>query len=280
MLILGLLACVPAADSDPATTPEPERRCNGLAELCERPLDQVAIAVAHNAMNAADDPGWALPNQTHNYERQVADGIRGFMLDVHDQDGEPTLCHGFCSLGSEPLVQGLARLRDLLQANPDDVFVLILQDEMEAAPIEASFAEVGLVGHAITGVPPWPTLGELIDADTRLLVTHERERAEAAPWYHATYELAWDNDYSARSVGDFDCDVLRGQPTNDIFLLNHFLTDPLARPDLAKQANPAEVIRAHVDACEEQSGQTVDWIAVDFYEIGGVLDVVDELNRR
>ncbi|MBX2799839.1 MAG: hypothetical protein KTR31_19325 [Myxococcales bacterium] len=278
-----LLACT--GSDTPTTSPPvstgdtaPARLCNG-APLCDRPLDQVAIAVTHNAMNV-DEEGWLLPNQSFGYEQQVADGIRGFMLDVHDFEGVATLCHAQCGLGSEPLVDGLLRLRALIDAHPDDVFVFVIQDEIEAAPIEAAFAEAGLLDVVVPQVPPWPTLGELVDAGTRLLVTHERDRPDAADWYHPTYGLAWDNDFASKTVDDFDCDVLRGDRSNDVFLLNHFLTDPIATRRLAEEANATDAIWDHVNACEAESGHTVDWIAVDFYEIGGVLEVVAELNAR
>lgn len=253
--------------------------CNGSAELCDRPLSEVALAVAHNAMNVEAE-GWLLPNQHVGYEAQAADGIRGFMLDVHDDEGIATLCHGSCALGAEPLVDGLSRIALLLEAHPNDVFVLILQDEIEPPRIVEAFEASGLRRHAIAQLQPWPTLAELIASDTRLLVTHEGGRADAPAWYHDTYALAWDNDYAAASVEDFDCAPFRGDPGSDVFLLNHFLTSPLASAALAAEANPASVLLEHVQRCEAESGQRVDWLAVDFYDVGDVLSVVTQLNQR
>src|SRR4051812_3962015 len=110
---MWLIATIACTSGDRAHPSPGERTCNGRADLCDRPLDQVAIGVAHNAMNVEDE-GWLVPNQHHGYEQQVADGIRGFMLDVWDQDGVPTLCHGECSLGSEAWSDGLARFSALL----------------------------------------------------------------------------------------------------------------------------------------------------------------------
>src|SRR5690349_202373 len=135
--MLWLLACTgPSPDADDG--PDPPRLCNGSADLCDRPLDEVVVAVAHNAMNVEDE-GWALPNQHHGYEQQVADGIRGFMLDVYDDEGVVTLCHASCLLGSEPLADALVRFSALLDAHPDDVFVFVIQDELEAGPVVAEF---------------------------------------------------------------------------------------------------------------------------------------------
>lgn len=272
MLLFLTVACSPDE-----TTP-PERLCNGSAALCDRRLDQVTLAFAHNAMNTEDE-GWLAPNQHFGYEKQAAAGIRGFMLDVYDYGGL-TLCHAECFLGSEPFADALARFAAILDDYPDDVFAFVIQDDVEAGPIADAFEAAGLVDRTIVPSDPWPTLGELIDADTRLLVTREQPREGAPDWYPAAYDLAWDNNYAAQTVDDFDCAVLRGDPANPIFLLNHFLTIGVGDEDLAAKANPPEVIRDHVDRCEAETGDQVNWLAVDFYDVGGVIDVVADLNAR
>ena len=57
--------------------------CNGSRALCGRRLNEVVFATTHNAFAAADEPGWLFANQRHGIERQLRDGIRGFMLDIH-----------------------------------------------------------------------------------------------------------------------------------------------------------------------------------------------------
>ncbi|MEQ1505234.1 MAG: hypothetical protein ABMB14_23590 [Myxococcota bacterium] len=276
---LGFLVLAAGCAGDPPTdggTDGPPT-CNGAS--CDRPFDALALAIAHNAMNVEDE-GWALPNQHVGYEQQVADGIRGFMLDVYDVDGVPTLCHAACSLGSEPLATALDRFAALLDANPGDVFVFVIQDELDYPLVVDAFDQSALAGRLIGEVDGWPTVGALVEADTRLLVTHEQPRPGAPAWYHPAYELAWDNDYAAASVEDFDCAVLRGDASNDVFLLNHFLTNGVASPELADEANPYDVILDHADRCEAEAGDLVNWIAVDFYDQGDVFGVVDALNAR
>lgn len=278
MLLTIWLACI----HDPASgePPTPVRTCNGSAALCDRSFDEVAFAVAHNAMNVAAE-GFTVPNQHLGYEQQVVDGIRGFMLDVHDDAGVPTLCHFSCNLGSEPLATGMERFAALLDAWPDEVFVFVIEDHVEAEPIVAAIEAAGLVDFVVPEVPAeWPTLGEMIDADTRLLITHEEQRPGSPAWYPATYDLAWDNDYASESVEDFDCDVLRGDPANDVFLLNHFLTQGIGSEELAAEANPHDVLLDHVDRCEAETGDLVSWLAVDFVDVGDVVGVVGELNAR
>ena len=57
--------------------------CNGSAKLCNRRLDQVVFAGAHNAMSNAEIPGWLFPHQPRSIPHQLEDGIRALLIDVH-----------------------------------------------------------------------------------------------------------------------------------------------------------------------------------------------------
>ncbi len=129
LLLFGPLACgdgsaVPrgaggrdgAAGADATARPDgpqPDAAptgCNGAMHLCGRRFDQVAYATTHNAMSN-DDVRWILPNQHHGISRQLAEGIRGLMLDTHYESGQAMLCHAECGAGAKPLAEGLAEIR-------------------------------------------------------------------------------------------------------------------------------------------------------------------------
>jgi hypothetical protein len=57
--------------------------CNGYAELCDKHLDEVAFAGAHNAMSNQDAPGWMFPQQEASMVQQLRDGVRALLIDVH-----------------------------------------------------------------------------------------------------------------------------------------------------------------------------------------------------
>ena len=59
--------------------------CNGRAELCDRPLDRVALAATHNSMSVPL-PGWYSAMQERPIADQLADGIRGLLIDTHYAD--------------------------------------------------------------------------------------------------------------------------------------------------------------------------------------------------
>ena len=58
-------------------------RCNGHAALCDRRLDEVAMLGTHNAMAAADEPGWLFAAQDAGIPQQLEDGVRACMIDTH-----------------------------------------------------------------------------------------------------------------------------------------------------------------------------------------------------
>ena len=57
--------------------------CNGFAELCDRRVDQVVFAGAHNAMSNQDAPGWMFPHHEAGMPQMLRDGIRALLVDVH-----------------------------------------------------------------------------------------------------------------------------------------------------------------------------------------------------
>jgi hypothetical protein len=68
---------------EPKVAPRTIDACNGMLALCDRRLDEVVFAGAHNAMSSADVATWMFPSQERGIRRQLEDGIRAFMIDVH-----------------------------------------------------------------------------------------------------------------------------------------------------------------------------------------------------
>ncbi len=62
--------------------------CNGHRELCDRPLDEVALVATHNSMSVAL-PGWYSSVQERPIGDQLDDGVRGLLIDAHYADRLP-----------------------------------------------------------------------------------------------------------------------------------------------------------------------------------------------
>jgi hypothetical protein len=268
----------PLCDPTGVTLPEP-LVCNGHAELCTRSYADVSFAMAHNAMNSAEE-GWPAPNQTLRLWSQLDLGIRGFMLDTYRYRGETVLCHGTCAAGRRPFVDALRDLRAFLDCHPAEVVTLILEAHIDEPTTAAAFAEAGLMPYLDEqpiGSSAWPTLGDMIASGRRLVVFTESSAVTLA-WHHEAYAFMWDTNYAATAPGDFSCDVLRGSRANRLFLLNHFLTAPLGSITLAETVNHNPLLLDRARACQTETGFLPNFVALDFVDVGDLLPTVDALN--
>ena len=62
--------------------------CNGHAQLCDRPLDEVVLPATHNSMSVPLE-GWFAALQERPISGQLEDGIRGLLFDTHYADRLP-----------------------------------------------------------------------------------------------------------------------------------------------------------------------------------------------
>ena len=237
--------------------------------------------------NAADS--WFLPNHPDGLLPQLDRGIRGMMLDVHPYDGDdatkkgkPMLCHGFCAGGSRDFAEALAELRGWLIAHPTEVLVLVLEDYVDEATLDAALVASQLRPLCIDRVPklPWPTLAETIAANQRVLIMTESSKGQL-PWNYGYEKIAFDTPYAAETAKDFACTVLRGQPTHAFFVVNHFLTAGLTSHDkLAGLVNHNPLLADRVKQCETAHSHRANLIAVDWYTTGDVVALATALNLQ
>jgi hypothetical protein len=252
--------------------------CNGAVELCARRYDEVVYPTTHNAMSNAED-GWESPNQDFNIAHQLADGVRGLMLDAHEWGDDVLLCHAFCPLGSLPLADGLAIIREFLHGHRGEVVTIIFESYVTPEEMATAFEKSGLdrYVHVHVAGEPWPTLRELIDADERVVVFTD-DGGGTFPWYMDVWANAYETHYQAEAVEDFNCTPNRGDPQNPLFIFNHFLTRTLPVPDQAPvvNANPYLVDRAR--ECMQADGSLPNFVTVDFYDQGDLFAAVRDLN--
>ena len=112
---------------------------------------------------------------------------------------------------------------------PAEVITLIIEAHVDEARTAAAFEAAGLMPflHEQPLGAPWPTLREMITSGRRMVVFTESSDA-TLPWYHYAYAYAWDNPYSNRVPDDLRCTPGRGSNDSSLFILNHFLTAPVA----------------------------------------------------
>ena len=272
-MFLLVLACTQE------TSKTPVRLCNGFTEICEKKVSDVLFAGTHNSMSAQEE-GWLGPNHIYPIPTQLDDGIRALNIDTYWWKEEAYMCHGFCEIGAQPLSYATESISRFLEQHPNNVIIITFQSTLTAEETLLPFYNSGLESelyHHETG-SPWPTLQTLIDSKTRLLLFSNQDGGRI-DGYMSQWEHWLDNPYSAQSVDDFACAPDRGEEsTATLYNINHFLTNPIALPELAQEANERTVLSEHIERCLSQTGLRPNQLLVDFYSIGHVIDIVHEYN--
>lgn len=199
------------------------------------------------------------------------------------------LCHSFCELGGTPLSSALDDIHTFLVTHPDEVMVVVNQDYVTPKDFVAAVTKAGLADLAFT--PPsgtrWPTLGEMIDSNKRVLFLAEH-KAGAAPWYQLAYgRLTQETPYTFKKVAQLtdpgklaaSCRANRGMSGAPLFLINHWITtDQVPLPSNAAKVNAYEPLLIRARNCISVRKHLPNLLAVNFYRQGDLFRVVDTLN--
>ncbi|KKL16254.1 hypothetical protein LCGC14_2497430, partial [marine sediment metagenome] len=214
-------------------------------------------------------------------EEVVAAGERvGGRIGVGASDGKRRtfLCHGLCELGATDLPTALADIREFLEDNPREVLIILIQDAISPRDTEGAFEESGLIDFVYPHTPgaKLPTLREMIRRDERVLVMAE-EDASGVDWYQQGFELTQETPFKFQSPEEFSCKLNRGERSSPLFLLNHWIEKATPSPSDAAEVNAFDFLLERARRCEKQRGKLPNLVAVNFYDRGEVLEVVDEL---
>jgi hypothetical protein len=207
--------------------------------------------------------------------------IRDRLVGEPEGPRAPYLCHAFCELGAQPLTPVLGQVRDFLVQHPGEVLLIVVEDNVAPADIATAFEESGLLELVYQGAaqPPWPTLGEMLATDQRVVVLAEND-ASGVPWYHLSTQVMQETPYAFHAPDEFSCEPNRGGTKGSLFLVNHWIESaPAPKPSNAAIVNERGFLLRRVQHCEATRGKKATVIAVDFYRTGDVVEVAAMLNR-
>lgn len=306
-VVLGV-ALAPVAAGDPERT-----YCNGSPELCDLRYDQAAYLTTHNSMSSTadrfisplqdgdittqlDNGARALLVDTHTWERSdkvaerlkvsdFAPGMQRKVADVIDRTGPARpglwLCHAACRAGALPLVETLREIRAWLDQHPSEVLTVVVQNGISGEQTASAFRKAGLEDLLYTPDPdpeaPWPTLGEMVEDDKRLVVFSEGQGGPAA-WYRGFYRYGMETPYDFADPGQMSCEPNRGGDGKQLFLLNHFVTDAGGSRLDAGEVNAKDFVLDRARSCGAERGRPVNFVAVDFANLGDAQGAVAAIN--
>jgi len=197
--------------------------------------------------------------------------------------GTPTdvyLCHTFCELGAVSLADVADDVRAFLDDHPNEVLAFVVEDYVTPERLHAVLAAHGLDRELLAVEPgtPLPTLGEMIDAHTRVLMALEngdggRALPNAFTGLVAETPFTFVSPTTLRTASS--CSPNRGVDGSPIFQFNHWVTPPTTQ--LARAANA--LLAERVERCSRLRSRPPTLVAVDFADRSRVVAVVDRLNR-
>jgi hypothetical protein len=189
------------------------------------------------------------------------------------------LCHSLCELGATKMSAVLELYREWLDEHPGEVLILMLEPSVPAWAVELQLERAGLLSRVarLRRDQPLPTLGTLLERGRQLVVLGERDTGDL-PWYLDAFDFVQDTPLGPRATSS--CAPSRGDEDSPIFMLNHWVDDFPPRPSANARVNSKEEIVARAERCERRRGLPVSLIAVDHYDLGGVVAAAAELNDR
>ena len=258
-------------------------QCNGSVELCNKKYHQVAYLTTHNSYSSAT-AGFTFPNQNLSISEQLNNGVRGFMLDVYDLMGTPTVYHGSFLFGSEPLSTSLGIIEQFLNTNPNEIITIIFECYVTANDIESEINASGLNNYLFEKIPSidWPTLQEMIDDNQRLVIfTDENDATASQGWYHYIWEHAVETHFSVNDPDNFNNEFNRGDSLNDLFIFNHFITNTIfgiGDETAAGIVNEYNFLINRINENYLATSKFPNFITLDFVDQGEGLNVVNTIN--
>ncbi len=280
--------------------------CNAWPDLCDRRYDEVVYATTHAAMANASPP-WDYPAQRSSLHRQLQDGIRALMLEVHERDGELVLCLGDCAEGRVPFASALGEVARFLAENPREVVTLLVDNRAPTDTLAAALdaANLGDSLHFQASHAPWPTLGAMIDEGRRLVVfAFEAVGGPEGLLSFGEFFTSTRDDFATAEA--LDCELPSGSAGKPLLLVNHFVSElssgtsttgtggesggggtggsasasvRRALPDIAAMLNANPFLIRHLRGCVAMNARKPTFVAVDFYDVGALLPATQELNE-
>ena len=207
--------------------------------------------------------------------------IRNRLVGEADGEKDIYLAHGFCELGATRFVDELDGMKDWLRDHPDEVVIIVIQDEgVKPMDVAAAFEKSGLIDMVYRGsvAPPWPTLGDLVAINQRIVVFAENDTT-GVDWYHLMLGNIQETPYGFHKPEEFSCRPNRGGTKGSLFLINHWIeTAPASKPSNAAIVNAYPVLLKRARECRRVRKMVPNLLAVDFYRTGDLFKVARALN--
>lgn len=281
--------------------------CNGRQEYCNRKYSNITHIATHDAPFIGVLP---MENQNVDITTQLDGGIRFLQAQTHlNAFGKLSLCHTSCVMKDAGLLKDYLKvIKEWLDKHPKEVVTILLTngDKIKGIEYEKPFQQSGIVPYAY--IPPkdpsigtldsWPTLGQMIANNTRLVAFLDYNANQAKVSYLLNeFSYFWETPYNTLDPAFAQCTLDRpaalrkSGPKADavkqrMYIMNHFLDTKILgmvvpnRRD-AKKTNAWKgrgSIGEQAERCSGMYGKAPAAVLVDYFDRGEVFKAQDALN--
>jgi hypothetical protein len=299
-------------DTDTADAATTATCCNGMMGLCDLRVNEILYGYLHNAVATKEDDFQILVNHDYNLESALTAGFRAMELDVGRCDDKVVFFHAQCLLGSRSIAETLSNINSFLNENPNEILILKLEmtddsvtlqevaDIMDTVVSSGSDSDGNInpsfrdrLYQKEDSESPWPTLGELVAQDQRILLFYyaqpdcaNQQGGSCPAGFHFWFDYGVNTQYSFDSIEDIDnvdasC-VLTGAGANsqrDFFRVNAFVSAPSRTVADTVNTRGFGFVRMQ-DCAALNENLPVNFYSVDFWTRGDVPRMVQEYNRN
>ena len=279
--------------------------CNGLANLCDIPVNEILFGLVHNSMSSPDAGFLLFANHLNDpYVDALDAGYRGLSLDLCHCNGNFVFCHGGdavgCGIGRRDPVTTFGELNDWLAQHPTELVVIYLEIN-EAADESINLINVETILEAVpnqfvdklyqhTTGEDWPLMQELLDNGKQVILFYingPNGNGVHPPGIHYFFDVAMETEFSYATVDELRTDIQNGCPidrgersTREWLMMNDFVTEntPFGQvapsQNAAEEINTIEFLQDLLTECESVHDKQVNIIAVDFWKSGTLPELV------
>mmetsp|Transcript_31397 Transcript_31397/g.48169 ORF Transcript_31397/g.48169 Transcript_31397/m.48169 type:complete len:423 (-) Transcript_31397:139-1407(-) len=250
--------------------------CQGY--FCDKYLDTLFILMTHNSASVKGD--MLFPNQNNREPEQFRYGIRGFSMDIWEENNQVTLRH-------EPWgeVDYLDRVKDILEVmdepGQEHEFITIqIEDHLETKP-GIAFACNVWGDKLITDFDSSKPLGDYIKEGKRVLImTNDNSHVDEAIGMHNSNNLISENQYEWYNSGQApDYSYRRGPRRGQqryARMMNYFCQDNpgIGSDDKSRRVNVRDRMQCHAEEFKQQdyANGKINIMMIDFYDLGNAIE--------
>ncbi|KAI4126689.1 MAG: hypothetical protein LQ338_003629 [Usnochroma carphineum] len=288
---------------------QPPTGCNGRPEFCNRRYSNITHIATHDAPFVGVLP---MENQNVDITTQLDAGIRFLQAQTHrNAFGKLSLCHTSCLMKDAGLLKDYLKvIRHWLDKHPHEVVTVLLTngDHLNITEFDRSFRQSGIVPYAyIPHSDPnnnkwtlnsWPTLGQLIANNTRLVAFLDYGADQHQfPYLLNEFSYFWETPFDTLDPSFAQCKLdrpasLAGSPPDSdavrqrMYIMNHFLDTKVLGMEVPDRRDASNTnawrgkgsIGEQAGRCAGVWGKAPAAVLVDYFDRGEVFKAQGGLN--